>query len=503
MSEKPTKADKERMIEVLRAKREAKRANKLRDHKLYPVQSDVVRATADHTEVAFRAGNQQGKTLTFSYITSIFATGLYPPDWEGRTFSGPTRGWIVGESTTAVRDVAQKYLTGTEGGEPGFIPSDRIVKVIMGHGAGGGIDKLLVRHVGGGTSEITFKSYDQERAKLQGSTLDWVWMDEEPPSEHYTECLARLIATRGLMLVSFTPMYGSGRILPRFNDRNPVAVASRKLIHGTINDAFHLADPAERARLIATFPEHERKARIEGLPIYGSGAVFEDVTWEQIAAPFVFRDGKIIHEKFGEFDASGIAWLWGVDFGIAHPFAAVLLAYDAAEDTIYVVAEVKISGAVPAVHASRMRAIARNLGDVRVAWPHDGSQREKGDGETLAAKYKAEGLFMLPRHATHKTGGYFTEPGIVEMLARFRDGRLKVAPNLHLWREEFEMYHRKDGLIVKENDDLMSATRIGVMQIRSAKPPLGTYRGAVIGDSRQEAQRRAKDRWDIFTGEPL
>jgi hypothetical protein len=73
-------------------------------------------------------------------------------------------------------------------------------------------------------------------------------------------------------------------------------------------------------------------------------------------------------------------------------------------------------------------------------------------------------LAVLPKHATHKTGGYFTEPGIVEMLTRLRDGRLKVAPNLHLWREEFEMYHRKDGLIVKENDDLMSATRIGVMQ---------------------------------------
>jgi hypothetical protein len=71
---------------------------------------------------------------------------------------------------------------------------------------------------------------------------------------------------------------------------------------------------------------------------------------------------------------------------------------------------------------------------------------------------------MLPKHAPHKTGGYFTEPGIVEMLTRLRDGRLKVAPNLHLWSEEFEMYHRKDGLIVKENDDLMSATRIGVMQ---------------------------------------
>jgi hypothetical protein len=47
---------------------------------------------------------------------------------------------------------------------------------------------------------------------------------------------------------------------------------------------------------------------------------------------------------------------------------------------------------------------------------------------------------------------------------------MKVAPNLMQWREEFETYHRKDGLIVKKNDDVMSATRIGVMPICSAKP---------------------------------
>jgi hypothetical protein len=36
------------------------------------------------------------------------------------------------------------------------------------------------------------------------------------------------------------------------------------------------------------------------------------------------------------------------------------------------------------------------------------------------------------------------------------------------------MYHRKDGQIVKERDDIMSATRIAVMMKRYAKAvPLG------------------------------
>jgi hypothetical protein len=54
------------------------------------------------------------------------------------------------------------------------------------------------------------------------------------------------------------------------------------------------------------------------------------------------------------------------------------------------------------------------------------------------------------------------------MLERMQTGRFKVAASLSDWWEEFRMYHRKDGKIVKERDDLMSATRYAVMMIRYA-----------------------------------
>jgi Terminase RNaseH-like domain len=69
---------------------------------------------------------------------------------------------------------------------------------------------------------------------------------------------------------------------------------------------------------------------------------------------------------------------------------------------------------------------------------------------------------------------YATEPGIMEMLQRMRTGRLKVAAHLSEWFGEFRNYHRKDGLVVKLNDDLMSATRIAIMMRRYARTgPLG------------------------------
>ena len=57
----------------------------------------------------------------------------------------------------------------------------------------------------------------------------------------------------------------------------------------------------------------------------------------------------------------------------------------------------------------------------------------------------------------------------MEMLDRMHTGRLKVFKHLEEWLSEFRLYHRKDGLIVKVHDDLMSATRIALMMRRFAR----------------------------------
>ena len=75
---------------------------------------------------------------------------------------------------------------------------------------------------------------------------------------------------------------------------------------------------------------------------------------------------------------------------------------------------------------------------------------------------------MMRHHATHCDGGFGLEAGIMAMLDRMKTGRLKVFANLGEWFEEFRLYHRKDGLIVKQRDDLLSATRVALMQLRSA-----------------------------------
>ena len=75
---------------------------------------------------------------------------------------------------------------------------------------------------------------------------------------------------------------------------------------------------------------------------------------------------------------------------------------------------------------------------------------------------------MMHTHFKNPGGDITVEPGIMEMLQRMETSRFKVFNYLNDWYEEIRMYHRKDGKIVKNLDDLMSATRYAVQSLQFA-----------------------------------
>ncbi len=218
----------------------------------------------------------------------------------------------------------------------------------------------------------------------------------------------------------------------------------------TIHDAEHYT-PEQRKAIIASYPAHERDARAKGIPILGSGRIFP-VTQESI-----------------ECEAISIPSVWvqigGIDFGWDHPTAAVKLAWDRDPDIIYITAAYKQREATPVIHAAALKPWGKTL---PWAWPHDGFQHDKGSGMELRKQYEDQGLNMLPTHATFEDGGNGVEAGIMDMLDRMQTGRLKVFSHLAEWFGEFLLYHRKDGKVVKEFDDLMAATRYAIMMLRFA-----------------------------------
>jgi hypothetical protein len=237
-------------------------------------------------------------------------------------------------------------------------------------------------------------------------------------------------------------------------------------INATWDDVPHLSKK-QKDELWAAFPAHEREARAQGIPMLGSGRIFP------VSEDEITMDDCSIQRHWAQIN--------GLDFGWDHPFAAVNLAWDRDYDRIIVTKCYRKKEATPVIHAASVKPWGEWI---PCAWPHDGYQHDKGSGDQLKEQYRKQGLRMLEDHATHPEGGFGTEAGLMEMLDRMQTDRFKVFASLNDWFEEFRMYHRKEGKIVKERDDLMSATRIGVMMLRHAavqssngtrrRPRLGT-----------------------------
>ena len=156
----------------------------------------------------------------------------------------------------------------------------------------------------------------------------------------------------------------------------------------------------------------------------------------------------------------------GIDLGWDHPTAAVWLAWDRDTDTIYVTDCYRKSEAVPAIHGAAIKA----KGDwMPVAWPSDASSHGRDGAPPLVEQSRGHDLKMLDDRAQFEDGSVSVEAGIMEILERMETGRFKVFGHLNDFWEEFRLYHRKDGRIVKERDDLMDAMRYAVMMKRFAK----------------------------------
>lgn len=393
------------------------------------------------------AANQIGKSFAAANELAIHLTGEYPNWWQGKVFDHPIAAWAAGVTSESTRDTLQRLLLGRPGQQgTGAIPADRIINTTSARGVADAVDTVIVRHRFG-QSTLSFKAYEKGREKWQGETLHVVAFDEEPPPDIYIEGLTRTNATQGVVWLTFTPLLGMSEIVKRYLQE---PTRDRVTIKATIEDAEHYS-PEERLQIIESYPTHERDARARGIPILGSGRVFP------VAEEAISEEGLRIPRHWPR--------ICGIDFGWDHPTAAVWLAWDRDADVIHVYDAYRAKEETPIVHAAAIRA----RGDwIPVAWPHDGLQHDKGSGVQLAELYKRQGLLMLPQRATFDDGSNGVEAGVLDMLERMQTARLKVARHLHDWFEEFRLYHRKGGKLVKEGDDLLSATRYGIMMLREA-----------------------------------
>ena len=147
-------------------------------------------------------GNRSGKTECGAVEALYMARGIHPY----RENRESVFGWVVSLSTQVQRDVAQSKILS-------YLNKSWIDDIVMSSGKRespeyGVIDQIRIKNVFGKISTIGFKSCDQGREKFQGSSLDFVWFDEEPPKDIYDECLMRVLDKSGDIFGTMTPLKG-------------------------------------------------------------------------------------------------------------------------------------------------------------------------------------------------------------------------------------------------------------------------------------------------------
>jgi phage terminase large subunit-like protein len=452
---KAPKQTAEHKLAKLKRLEELRRNYALFFYKPYERQRQFHNAGQQYRERLLMAGNKLGKTFAAGFEMAFHATGIYPDWWQGFRFKKQNRWWAGSVTSELTRDGMQRILLGPIGRwGTGCIPKELIIDIKRARGVPDAVETILVRHTNGDVSQITFKAYSDGREAWQAEDLDGVWFDEEPPYDIYIEGVTRTNNSGGPVFMTFTPLMGMTSTVLRFPIRPRESHPDRSVTNMTIDDVEHYSDEQKR-RILDSYPAHEREARAMGIPMLGSGRIF-----------------PVAEEVIVESPLSVIPAHWkqiiGLDFGWDHPTAAVRLVYDEEVDCIHIVNNYRQSEAIPLIHASAIKPWGEWI---PVAWPHDGYQHDKGSGDQLANQYRSNGLKMLSENAKFGDDrGNGVEAGISEMLERMQTGRWKVDANCSLWLEEFRMYHRKDGKIIKTADDVLCASRYALMDLRYAIP---------------------------------
>lgn len=411
---------------------------------LYPKHLEFFAAGLTHMERAAIAANRVGKTTMSAYETTLHLTGRYPEWWKGKRFDCPVEWWAASDTGETTRDILQlEFMGKIDHIGTGMIPKEYIIgDPSRRRGVADAIDTVRVRHVSGGESSLSFKSYDQGREKFQGTKKHGISLDEEPDMGVYTECLTRLMATipgekDGTMICTFTPLKGMSAVVLMFlNDPTP----NRFMLTLGFDDAPHLSEES-KAKLLASFPPHERDARSKGTPQLGSGAIYPVPESDILVDDFAIPDH----------------WprVYGMDVGW-NKTAALWAALNRETDTIYLYAEHYRGQAEPSIHAQAVKARGDWIPGVIDPAARGRSQI---DGQKLMEMYGPNGLGLDIEKANNAV-----ESGIYEVWTRLSTGRLKVFRSLGNWIQEFRLYRRNDkGQIVKEKDHLMDDTRYLVM----------------------------------------
>ncbi len=236
-------------------------------------------------------------------------------------------------------------------------------------------DRASMRLPNGG--RIVSLSVDAGREKFQGASVKFVWMDEEPSVEVFEECMLRIVDTKGKILITATPLKGLSFLYDFFVD-SPPAGFERYALSG-LDNPYISSNKLRRA--VAHLSEASQNARLFGMFTSQSGLVYPEFDRAiHTCKPFNIPD-------HWPRDIS-------IDFGVRNPFAALWIAHDQDNDTLYVYREYYKTEKTTLENGRMIIALGAKDPDLRwiVADP------ESKDGRLLLARELGLHTKPAPKH---------------------------------------------------------------------------------------------------------
>lgn len=395
-------------------------------------------------------GNRSGKTECGAVECVYMARGIHPY----RENRKDVFGWVVSLSSQVQRDVAQRKILH-------YLDKSWIVDITMLSGKrefpeNGVIDQIKIKNVFGGVSVIGFKSCDQGREKFQGSSLDFVWFDEEPPRDIYEECRMRVLDRAGEIFATMTPLKG---LTFAYTDIYLKADGQNVWCEFMEWADNPFLPQGEIQRLTAGLSPDELESRRYGRFTAAEGLVYTEFNDDCIIDPFPIPPDW--QDKLS------------IDPGLNNPLSCHWYCVDW-DGNVYVVAEHYEAGKTVDYHAQKIKEISRRLnwhtdgmGRIEALMDSAANQRTLASEKSVAELFYEQGLLVN----TRVNKDLFS--GINRVKRALSAKKLFIFRNCtNLIREMRGYWWGKGDVPIKKDDHALDELRYYLMSRPQAPTPL-------------------------------
>ncbi len=426
-------------------------------------------------------GNRSGKTECGAVECIYMARGIHPYRENRKDVCG----WVVSLSQQVQRDVAQKKILQ-------YLRRDWIEDIVMLSGRKdapehGIIDFIRVKNALGGSSVIGFKSCDQGREKFQGTSLDFVWFDEEPPEDIYAECRMRVLDRKGDVFGTMTPLKGLTFVY------NEIFLNRRK-------------DP----EVWYEFMEWSDNPYLDEGEVQALGASMDERTLQSRRyGRFASAAAGLVYPEFDEnvhvIEPFPIPKEWqdtiSIDPGLNNPLSAHWYAVDF-DDNVYVTYEHYEAGRDIDYHADRIKEICQKLGwhtdrQGRVCALIDSAakQRTLGSVKSVVELFYERGILVNPD----------VEKDLFSGIARVKSYLVRDngLPNIYIFNNcvnlinEIKGYYWGNGDVPRKTDDHSLDEMRYYLMTKPKKTPAMQPKTAVQKDKERLARKLKRGRFGL------